>query len=117
MFGPSAADAKGLAMTVTGKLTVNGELKLISGANGSSLTVAKDSAIVIGESGTLEIGKKASVAGNNSITGTSENSKIVIKGGHDDPTIGTITGLNVVRPNTGESEYTWQDGAWKTGTP
>ena len=110
MFGQDASTAKGLDMQVTsGKLTVNGTLKLISGSNGSKLTVSGSGAVEVGANGIINVAGKASIVGNNKITGTAATSQLNVTNGS-----GTISGVAGVSDHTAKN-YTWNTGSnqWK----
>lgn len=101
MLGPVAAKAKGLSMTVTGTLTVNGTLKLVSGSSQTTFTVSDGGSVVV--AGSMEIAKAASVVGNNAITGL-EDATLVVKSGSQN--VGTISGIKGVESHDKDT-YTW----------
>ena len=118
MLGSAGKDLapKGLDVTVeNGTLTVNGTLKLTSGENGSSLTVAATGKVVVGEKGEVSVAKKASisVAEGASFEGTATTSKLNVTAAGDSGA--TITGIAGVT-NHDEGNYTWDgSSSWTTG--
>ena len=114
MFGQVAETATGFAMTVeNGTLTVEGTLKLISGSNGSSLTVAATGEVNVAAGGTVEIARAASVTveSGDTFTGTNDTSTVVVKSG---TTTGTISGVSGIEDHNA-ANYTW-DAAGETWT-
>ncbi|WP_122790781.1 S-layer homology domain-containing protein [Intestinibacillus sp. Marseille-P6563] len=108
MLGPLAAEAEGLVMELTtGTLTVNGTLKLVS-AGSSSFKVSGDAKVVVGATGVINVAAKASLDGNNAITGT-EGSQLNVTNGS-----GTISNVAGVSDHS-EGNYTWSTDKWTTG--
>ena len=102
----SASNAQGIDMVVTGKLTVNGTLKLASAnQTGSSLTATGSASVVVGANGKLVVGGLASLTGaDNNITGTSAASALQV---FKAVSGGTISGANGVENRDADANYTW----------
>ena len=107
MLGPDAATATGLDMTIAdGTLTIEGRLRMISGSNGSKLTVSADADVIVAAGGKLDVSGNASIVGNSKITGIDATSQIVVTAGTG--TITDVTGVDTNNSGAGDgTTYTW----------
>lgn len=103
----SGEEAIGIDMTLkSGKMTVDGDLKIVSAnKTGSSLTINKDASVLV--NGTMSVAAKGVVKGEGSVTGAESATLTITKGS----TVTAIAGVDSNKTAT----YTWFDDAWTTG--
>lgn len=103
----SGEEAIGIDMTLeSGKMTVDGDLKIVSAnKTGSSLTINKGASILV--NGTMSVAAKGVVKGEGSVTGAGSATLIITKGS----TVTAIAGVD----NNKTATYTWSGDAWTTG--
>ena len=103
----SGEEAIGIDMTLeSGKMTVDGDLKIVSAnKTGSSLTINKDASVLV--NGTMSVAAKGVVKGEGSVTGAGSATLTITKGS----TVTAIAGVD----NNKTATYTWSGDAWTTG--